>query len=536
MPQSPFNRDQMTPMPFYGPVPSLRESMQPIPDVPIGYNPLAPENLTPMATAAPSAPSFGQPVATPPFVPPPPPMPTFGRPPMNAQAHHGAPNFLSAALPILAAALAGGRDPRAVGEGLAAFQRGRQLKMAEQEHQHDRQRREHTEAAEFYSRAIEQSQQIDDPVAFEQWRAAIAPIAELHGVNPAVFTFSDQKRQGKAKKDAQAMMDTLRKVHGADADDPAWQAAHTTTFGGQQVKVSDVAKLADVPLVKDLQGGLVGPARNQDSAQRVEVVVNGKRMFGFFDPKTRKITDAAGADITAIAQPPSPNAGGVNVGSFEDYVSRTYGTNPTPAQILAARKAYNQSDDKAGQETLVRVEEEDADGNIVVSYRPRSEVVGKSFIKPKVDKEPSQAAYQSGTYAGRMEQANGVIVNLEKSIAGMNLLSYGAQKRLPAAGQSSEFQSYDQAARNFINAVLRRESGAAIAPSEFTSAELQYLPQPGDTETTLVQKRANREYVFEQMKRSAGKGYEAPVAPPLDGGDATSALAELERRRKAARK
>jgi hypothetical protein len=37
------------------------------------------------------------------------------------------------------------------------------------------------------------------------------------------------------------------------------------------------------------------------------------------------------------------------VGSFEDYVTRTYGDNPTPAQILAARKAYGQADDKAPQ-------------------------------------------------------------------------------------------------------------------------------------------------------------------------------------------
>ena len=35
-----------------------------------------------------------------------------------------------------------------------------------------------------------------------------------------------------------------------------------------------------------------------------------------------------------------------NVGSFEDYVLRTYGQNPTPEQVLAARKAYGQADDR----------------------------------------------------------------------------------------------------------------------------------------------------------------------------------------------
>ena len=40
------------------------------------------------------------------------------------------------------------------------------------------------------------------------------------------------------------------------------------------------------------------------------------------------------------------------VGSFEDYVTRTYGDAPTPAQILDARKAYNQADDRAPRVTV----------------------------------------------------------------------------------------------------------------------------------------------------------------------------------------
>ncbi len=45
--------------------------------------------------------------------------------------------------------------------------------------------------------------------------------------------------------------------------------------------------------------------------------------------------------------PKSLTAKASNLGSFEDYVTRTYGENPTSAQILKARKEYNQSDDKA---------------------------------------------------------------------------------------------------------------------------------------------------------------------------------------------
>lgn len=59
--------------------------------------------------------------------------------------------------------------------------------------------------------------------------------------------------------------------------------------------------------------------------------------------------------------------------------------------------------------------------------------------------------------------------------------------------QSGEQQQVEQSQRDFINAVLRRESGAAIADSEFSNARQQYFPQPGDSPEVIAQKRMNRE-------------------------------------------
>lgn len=58
--------------------------------------------------------------------------------------------------------------------------------------------------------------------------------------------------------------------------------------------------------------------------------------------------------------------------------------------------------------------------------------------------------------------------------------------------QSAEQQQVEQAQRDFVNAVLRRESGASISPTEFASAEKQYFPKPGDTDAVKVQKARNR--------------------------------------------
>src|SRR6185436_17652969 len=56
--------------------------------------------------------------------------------------------------------------------------------------------------------------------------------------------------------------------------------------------------------------------------------------------------DAPTAQQYLEAQQKADPEKAAKVGTFEDYVVRTYGQNPTPAQILAARKAYGQADDR----------------------------------------------------------------------------------------------------------------------------------------------------------------------------------------------
>lgn len=68
----------------------------------------------------------------------------------------------------------------------------------------------------------------------------------------------------------------------------------------------------------------------------------------------------------------------------------------------------------------------------------------------------------------------------------------------------------DQSERRFINAALRRESGATITPSEKTEAELQYFPRPGDSADTIAQKNRNRIEKIESMRAEAGVLGRAP--------------------------
>jgi len=117
-----------------------------------------------------------------------------------------------------------------------------------------------------------------------------------------------------------------------------------------------------------------------------------------------------------------------------------------------------------------------------------------------------QTQDQSGamSYGSRMELSNKILSATEN--VGTELFQQIAQK-IPIFGQaltSTEFKSYDQARTNFVNAVLRRESGASIAESEFESANKQYFPQPFDPPEIIAQKRATRELVTTMMLASSG--------------------------------
>jgi len=109
-------------------------------------------------------------------------------------------------------------------------------------------------------------------------------------------------------------------------------------------------------------------------------------------------------------------------------------------------------------------------------------------------------------YSGRMRQAENDLRLVERE--GTDFMQK-IFSNIPFAGNyltSPEFKSYDQARRNFVNAVLRRESGAVIADSEFENANLQYFPQPGDTQQVIDQKRRNRELAIRLIEAGAGEG------------------------------
>lgn len=146
--------------------------------------------------------------------------------------------------------------------------------------------------------------------------------------------------------------------------------------------------------------------------------------------------------------------------------------------------------------------------------------IAKELSGGNLTQDQSNAA----TFADRMANANAVIGKLEGINAGPSGGVGAAVAGLPIVGNalsSADRQQFDQAKRDFINAQLRKESGATIQPSEFESAEKQYFPQVGDSPQVIEQKRVARQTALGGMARAAGPSYRgqgtSAAKPPSAG-------------------
>jgi hypothetical protein len=167
--------------------------------------------------------------------------------------------------------------------------------------------------------------------------------------------------------------------------------------------------------------------------------------------------------------------------------------------------------------------QQDKQGNIkpVTGYSPKS----------AADKPLTDAQSKAVLFGSRMQAANDVLASLEKdgtttSIPGSRS-GFGIGALLNTVSTAKQ-QQLDQAKRDFVNAVLRRESGAAISASEFDNAEKQYFPQIGDSKEVISQKSNNRALAIRGMQAEVPKsqrsifneiqgGNTAPSSPTYTG-------------------
>lgn len=131
----------------------------------------------------------------------------------------------------------------------------------------------------------------------------------------------------------------------------------------------------------------------------------------------------------------------------------------------------------------------------------------------KVTNDQANAAL----FSRRMAASNDILSRPEiyQSGTGWGGAWNKAAENIPLAGNamvSKEYQQNRQAQEDFINSVLRRESGAAISSSEYDHANRQYFPQPGDSPEVIAQKAANRQNAMKGILGAAAPSFQKQFA------------------------
>ncbi|MEM8971068.1 MAG: hypothetical protein AAGD43_03280 [Pseudomonadota bacterium] len=140
---------------------------------------------------------------------------------------------------------------------------------------------------------------------------------------------------------------------------------------------------------------------------------------------------------------------------------------------------------------------------------PGTTVGSVNTLLPATPPKPTEAQEKASLFALPMLEAVEALETLETSENPQfgNERAAIVQDAAPLGTarwlQSPEYQQYDAHKRSFINASLRRESGAAIRDEEYLAAEKRLFPMPGDSQPVIEQKRNLRRSMAEEMRRQA---------------------------------
>lgn len=119
--------------------------------------------------------------------------------------------------------------------------------------------------------------------------------------------------------------------------------------------------------------------------------------------------------------------------------------------------------------------------------------------------KPAVSDFSARGFADKAKQAHQVLEGLVSRGFDPASIGNAAAGWLPNMLKPEEVQSSEQGLRQFVNAILRRESGAAIPDGELVNYRKQYWPQGGDSRTVLEQKRAARDLAIRGLESEAHK-------------------------------
>lgn len=219
----------------------------------------------------------------------------------------------------------------------------------------------------------------------------------------------------------------------------------------------------------------------------------------------------------AVVSGVDPTTGKFTV-SESNWKSGQYGTRTMNISDSSVRGFFRAPEVKntaaADIQAFAKMVQKDPDKITAVPEKLRGQVLQTSQSLPSQTgtgtptfKNDQQA--NSWSFANRMVQASEILNQFDREGAtGIGSWWEMTKKGTPflPTGLKGEFlQKQEQAERQFVNAVLRKESGATITDQEFDNARQQYFPQPGEGADIVAQKQRARQQAIQDMYVTSGQ-------------------------------
>ena len=182
--------------------------------------------------------------------------------------------------------------------------------------------------------------------------------------------------------------------------------------------------------------------------------------------------------------------------------------NPYAAQIWSAQdtarqqRAMKLEDTAAQRQWQAEQNQMNREGRMDLA-RMTAGLAAANRVAPQ-DKPLTEFQGKAVTFGTRAAQSHNILNALEENVNPVSVAASRKGGMLVNWALDPQTRQVEQAQRDFINAVLRQESGAAIGKEEYESAARQYFPEPNDPPEVVAQKRAAREMQIRGFTRQAG--------------------------------
>lgn len=288
------------------------------------------------------------------------------------------------------------------------------------------------------------------------------------------------------------------------------------SFGSAPVQGDTTQPASGIPgLLGRIFGAGTGSGSNYEGAVRWLQSKGYSAEAASIIARNKDMLDKAVIAVGAPSDPANPKDNLITVGensSIYDAASDKWITNPNAKQDEAkAPTVQTFYDEQTGQEYKAQWDAQKGwvpvggqkipkEGITVTS--PDGTVMtigGGSNTKLTEGQSKDVLYYTRGIDANKsLDMFEGELTDIIQSGAGKIPLGLGNYL------QSPQFQQAKQAGDNFLAAILRKDTGAAVTKQEFQLYGEMFLPVPGDSPEVVKQKRRARQVALDAIKSGMG--------------------------------